>query len=83
VRGHAIPKVVKIDVEGYEYLVLKGLSETLSNKYCSLLCCEIHKVLYPAGIVQEDILELVQALGFEKIYTYLRGEELHIIAIRE
>lgn len=78
-----IPKVIKIDVEGYEYPVLKGLSKTLSNEQCKLLCCEIHKTLYPFGTTKEDIVDFIKILGFRSINTYLRGGEIHIVAVMD
>jgi FkbM family methyltransferase len=78
-----IPKVVKIDVEGYEYAVLKGLSKTLSNESCKLLCCEIHRTLYPSGTTKEDIIDSIKILGFGNINTYLRGGEIHFVALKD
>lgn len=36
------PQVIKIDVEGYEEEVLRGLSNTLANAKCRTVFCEIH-----------------------------------------
>ncbi|MEO0292886.1 MAG: FkbM family methyltransferase [candidate division WOR-3 bacterium] len=77
-----LPKAIKIDVEGYEYLVLKGLKKTLSNNSCKLVCCEIHSNLTPAGITKENILNLIKSYGFNKINTYKRGSEIHAICYK-
>jgi len=37
-----LPNVIKIDVEGSEPLVIKGLEETLSETECRLIYCEVH-----------------------------------------
>lgn len=78
----AIPTGIKIDVEGYEYLVLKGLKKTLSNDSCRLVCCEIHSTLIPSGIKKEDVLDLLRTCGFNEINTYSRGSEIHAICYK-
>jgi len=76
-----IPKVIKIDVEGYELLVLKGLKKTISDSRCTLLCCEIHSDLLGPDS-EKEILELLQACGFSKISSFKKKffKPYHIIA---
>ena len=74
-----IPKVVKIDVEGYELAVLSGLEKTLTRKECIFLYCEIHPTLLPAGQSQDNVMELANRLGFSPIQIYHRGQEIHAI----
>jgi FkbM family methyltransferase len=71
------PNVVKIDVEGYEYYVIKGLQKTLINKICRMICCEIHPTKLPPDITQENVIELLRTLGFNRIETSPRGETFH------
>jgi FkbM family methyltransferase len=37
-----VPAVLKVDVEGFEEEVLRGLSQTLANPTCRALFCEVH-----------------------------------------
>lgn len=59
-----VPRLVKIDVEGAEYGVIRGLSKTLSDPSCRMVCCEIHPPLLPSGVTQDSVLALLRDLGF-------------------
>lgn len=61
-----IPRAVKIDVEGFEYQVIRGLSRTLRDQACNLLCCEIHPPALPSGITPQVIIDEVKSLGFRE-----------------
>jgi len=76
------PTVVKVDVEGHEYAVLRGLQHSLSRVDCRLLCCEIHPTLLPPGIAVENVLQQIQALDFRKQDHVARGSQIHVIAYR-
>lgn len=51
-QGLPLPRALKVDVEGHEYSVLKGLSRTLSQPSCELLCCEIHPRFLPRPLLR-------------------------------
>lgn len=72
-----VPSVIKIDVEGYEYNVIKGLEDVLRDKNCRMVACEIHPTLLPKGISVDDIIGLLISCGFEKPQIYPRGFTLH------
>lgn len=73
----AIPKVVKIDVEGYEYYVMQGLEKTLKNNKCEMVCCEIHPLLLPDGIMVADVMDLLKEFGFDCRESSPRGKTIH------
>jgi FkbM family methyltransferase len=77
-----IPHAVKIDVEGFEYAVLRGLCGTLASPTCRLACVEIHPEALPPGVNAETITELLRSLGFGQFRTEHRVTELHVVAVK-
>lgn len=76
-KGFPIPKAVKIDVEGFEWLVLDGLKLTLSHSGCRHLICELHKELFPYGIEPSGVLNIIESYGFKMSDWIARGSEIH------
>jgi FkbM family methyltransferase len=80
-EGLPIPRAVKIDVEGSEYSVLRGLESTLTHPACELLCCEIHPALLPCDIAPEGIARFVDSVGFSQIVSLpSHHNNIHVVA---
>jgi|GEM_PF-163373 FkbM family methyltransferase len=80
-----IPKLVKVDVEGYEFSVLSGLANTLSSPQCKVLCVEMHPYLFPKGVTEEMILWNIKSCGFSKIDMFrsaMSPYPYHLIAYK-
>ncbi|MGB0036224.1 MAG: FkbM family methyltransferase [Candidatus Acidiferrales bacterium] len=73
------PRLVKIDVEGYEYAVLRGLQRTLAHPACELLCCEIHPQLLPPDVTPQTIMDFVQSIGYECLDLRPRFDTFHLL----
>ena len=71
-----IPRVVKIDVEGYECAVIQGLRRTLSDPACQFVACEVHPTLLPDGVSPEQVHVSLKSLGF----SHLDICRCHVIA---
>ena len=74
-----VPAVVKIDVEGYEYSVLKGLRRTLSDPSCRVVCYEHHTHLLPANLGLKEFEELMTSMGFARHEINRRLGGFHLI----
>ncbi len=83
-RPEVAPSVLKIDVEGFELEVLKGLEQTLSRDRCRLVMCEVHsKVLRENGHDPQSVRRMLQDAGFSSFDETVRGDELHLLATRD
>ena len=85
------PTVVKLDVEGWEYAVLTGMTSALSH--CRLLLIEVHpQNLQQIGKSTQDVHDLVDKLGFqivqkdERTTTWDSGataQQLHWLCLKK
>ena len=72
-----IPTAIKIDVEGYEYCVIQGLRNTLTQPCCKFVSVEIHPDRLPPPTTTDQILDLMKSLGFNRIDIHpRRGEQI-------
>jgi FkbM family methyltransferase len=80
-----VPNALKIDVEGFEYSVLRGLTRTLASPACRIVSCEIHPTLLPSETTQEDIFQLLKAYGFDRLEARRSPEipEFHVLATKD
>lgn len=78
-----LPRAVKVDVEGYEYAVIRGLTRTLANPQCKIVCCEVHPHLLPPPQTPGMVLDLLERLGFQRIETHPRTKDFHAWAFKD
>jgi FkbM family methyltransferase len=75
------PAVLKVDVEGFEEEVLRGLSQTLANPACRALFCEVHFGILDARgerHAPSRIVELLRERGFKTSWI----DASHLGAVR-
>jgi len=78
-RTLPFPRAVKIDVEGYELNVIRGLTATLAEDVCQIVLCEIHPHLLPTG-TPDQILQSLSECGFREIKLHRTGLVQHAMA---
>ena len=78
-----LPNAVKVDVEGHEYAVLRGLSHTLLQPCCRMLSCEVHPDLLPSHVKLEDVLTLLKSFDFRRIEVRQRRDTFHALCYKE
>jgi len=81
-QGLPIPTAVKIDVEGYELEVVRGLRETLSDDRCKVVVVEIHSALLEQRGMADapgEVESFLAACGFAEVRW---ADYAHLIARR-
>lgn len=76
-----VPNAIKIDVEGFEYEVLKGLGEHLKNPGLRVIGVEVHfGILKQRGVprVPQEIEDMLCRNGFSVSWP----DSSHILAVR-
>jgi len=68
-KRHGIPKIIKIDVEGYEANVLKGAKEILADDNLEIIVLELNGSGVKFGYSDDDIHYDLKNYGFES-FTY-------------
>jgi FkbM family methyltransferase len=82
-RNIPVPNAVKIDVEGHEFAVLRGLQQTLSNPACRRVGLEVHPGLLPSGISQANIVSLFRDCGLNVQSESARSGAVHLVVARD
>jgi FkbM family methyltransferase len=79
--GWDVPRAIKIDVEGYEREVLRGLAGTLSHPACRWICCEIHLSILGPAADPPSFIRILEGHGFRRFEQRpcYEGVSLHLI----
>lgn len=77
-----VPRIIKVDVEGSEFAVLRGLRSTLESRACEILCCEIHPQVLPSGVTASRIQDYVCQRGLDSQQLKRRYDTYHLLARR-
>lgn len=80
------PDVVKIDVEGAEAAVCRGLEHTLSSDRCRIVFCEIHpeghhpesSSIKDFGMSPDELIEFLEDIGFNIRSKHKRGSQIQV-----
>ena len=76
------PNAIKVDVEGAEHMVLRGMQRTMCDARLRIIVCEIHPaVLSQQGVAMDEVVGLLVDKGFE-CFQIPRGKEIHVVAYR-
>jgi len=78
-----VPNAIKIDVEGHEFSVLRGLRQTLRDPTCRRVGLEVHPGLLPPGVDQADIVSQLRDSGLFVQSESVRSAAVHLIAARQ
>jgi FkbM family methyltransferase len=79
-KGIPRPNIVKIDVEGAELAVLRGLEKSLQYSGCRFILCEVHPALMTDA--HGEVQKLLKKYGFHCQTSEQRRSEYYIVARR-
>jgi FkbM family methyltransferase len=78
--GIPSPSIIKMDIEGAEYLALQGMKGILRTHPPRLLFLEIHpKLLMKLGSNENEVVNLLCQSGYQVRYHVKRDEQFHYI----
>lgn len=77
------PSIIKIDVEGTEHDVVKGMRDTLADPDCRVLYCEVHpERMETFGSTYDELLKELSQIGFKIESVNVREGEYHIKGVK-
>lgn len=84
VSGHSVsvPNVIKIDVEGFEFEVIKGMRTVIKNTAVKKIFVEVHFLEMSKRGLKNGSTEIVQIIQ-ESGYTLTWTDPSHFIAVRK
>ncbi|MGA9116923.1 MAG: FkbM family methyltransferase [Bacteroidota bacterium] len=83
-EGVPPPDVLKIDTEGAELSVLRGMGSLLESPRLRGVYCELHPDLLPSfGDTPAAVEEALTGAGFHTEVRARRGTEIHLVCLRE
>jgi FkbM family methyltransferase len=77
------PNVIKIDVEGHEIQVLKGLTEILASPNCRALLVEIHFTLLERMGIADPVNQITNLLSQAGLKVHHWLDASHLLALRQ
>lgn len=76
--------VVKIDVEGSELAVLRGMEDSIDRHRPRVIGIEVHRdLLSEAGVAESEITEFLESRGYEYSSVYESGGKLIFQRVRD
>jgi FkbM family methyltransferase len=81
-KRYPLPNIIKIDVEGFELNVIKGIKNIIKESACKCIICEVHfSVLEAAKLhnAPQEIVSLLNESGFTKLSWLDRS---HLLALK-
>lgn len=76
------PTVVKIDVEGAELKVIRGLEENLTSRKCRAVYVELHRKITEYGGSWEAVESELASFGYDVTEIYERRNQKFIRAVK-
>lgn len=76
------PDLIKIDVQGMETRVIKGLHETIEESEDLIIIVEAHSYMDKYGDSKQDLLDLLNQLGFEVEAIGKRSQSITYKAVK-
>lgn len=71
------PVLMKIDVEGFEYFVLKGATTTLEKESLKYIIIEMNNSTLNFGYTNEEVLEFLFSYGFKPIQYDVKNKKIN------